>query len=222
MSSTAIILIIGTVFLLLAVLGSIKIQGSSLKGLNYKLRFPLGIFGLVLISIGVYLTAQTDKAQKASPIDSGLMNPEDGLKIEEKMKADLMLVTLNVELTTKAWDAFNLKDYKIAIEYADSCINTFEFEAIEIQKRLEKEKEPIPIEGKPTSEEEKQKILSRGPLNDVASCYWIKGLSHKYLGQKAKANEAFKNLTAFKYALTYDNRYNGFWSPANKASAHIE
>ena len=54
MSTEVVIIIIGAVFILLAIVDSIKINDSSLGLINAKLRVPLGIIGVLLLIYGGY------------------------------------------------------------------------------------------------------------------------------------------------------------------------
>lgn len=54
MSAEIVIIIVGAVFILIAILDSIKIKDSSLGLINTKLRIPLGVIGVLLIIYGGY------------------------------------------------------------------------------------------------------------------------------------------------------------------------
>jgi tetratricopeptide (TPR) repeat protein len=127
--------------------------------------------------------------------------------------------TLNVELTTAAWDAFNKKDFARAIANADKCISEFRGAADREQNSLEKAGTLSPPTGK-VSNEEKTLILSRGLLNDVATCYYIKGRSAQELGRRDEAMDAYKAATKYTYARCWDPQ-GWFWAPAEAAQDRL-
>jgi len=54
MSSELIILIIGAVIILITIIDSIKVKGSSLDLIDVKVKIPLAVFGILLIFYGAY------------------------------------------------------------------------------------------------------------------------------------------------------------------------
>ena len=95
MSAEIVIIIVGAVFILIAIGGSIKIKDSSLDLINTKLRIPLGIIGVILIIYGGYsygavnLQGQIEqvevenKKQIEFPIESvQVISPVDGDSVE--------------------------------------------------------------------------------------------------------------------------------------------
>ena len=126
---------------------------------------------------------------------------------------------LNVRLTSQAWDGYNKADYEIAIAKADECIEEFRGAADREQTQLEKDRVPLPPKGS-VSEQEKKVIFARGLLNDVATCFYVKGRSAEKLGRKEEAKQAYLAASKYTYARTWDP--NGwFWSPAEAASDHL-
>src|SRR5205823_15016735 len=99
--------------------------------------------------------------------------------------------SINERLTTEAWDAYVAHDYEAAIRKADECIDKFESRADELQKELDDGKVKVPEN--PEDEKEKREIFKRGPLNDVATCFFIKGEAHLKLGQSDKSPEGKKH-----------------------------
>lgn len=87
-------------------------------------------------------------------------------------RALLPPLPLNVQLTSAAWDALNKMDYTTAVAKAQECIETFEGQAIREQEALIANGSPPPPTGA-VSDDEKRLVLSRGALNDVATCYFI-------------------------------------------------
>ncbi len=117
---------------------------------------------------------------------------------------------LNTVLTNQAWEAYNRRDYKAAIESADKCINEFLGSAMREQEELVAKKTPLPLVG-PVSNKEKQVIFARGLLNDVATCLYIKGRSLEAEGQKEQAVKAYKATAKYTYARCWDTQ-GWFWS----------
>jgi hypothetical protein len=121
----------------------------------------------------------------------------------------------NARLTSEAWDAFNKKDWMTAIGKADECIKQFRDMADDEQKQLESSKASVPTGT--VSKSEKDQIMKRGPLNDVATCFFIKGQAEEALGHTAEARQAYEAAAKYTYARCYD----GFWCPAEGASTRL-
>ena len=121
----------------------------------------------------------------------------------------------NVQLTSKAWDNFNKDKYEKAITYAEKCINEFRSAADREQRELENAHAPLPPKGK-VSDQEKEKIWARGLLNDVATCFYIKGRSAENLGRIEEAKQAYQVASRYTYARCWDPK-GWFWSPAEAA-----
>lgn len=124
--------------------------------------------------------------------------------------------SLEVRLTKEAWDAYNKKDYIIAISYAEECINEFEGGADRKQEQLEQENAPRPPTGK-VSKQERERIFVNGLLNAVATCFYIKGRSEEALGQRNEAITAHQAASRYTYARCWDKRTKTFWSPSEAA-----
>jgi tetratricopeptide (TPR) repeat protein len=127
--------------------------------------------------------------------------------------------SLNVELTTKAWKAYNNADYNKAISYAEKCINEFRGAAKREQEQLEMKKVPLPPTGK-VSDQERKLIWAKGLLNDVGTCFYIKGRSLEELGQKEEAKKAYQNAAEYTYARCWDPK-GWFWDPSEAASDRL-
>ena len=102
---------------------------------------------------------------------------------------------------------------------ATECVDTFEAQAIRDQTAFTDSGSPSPPVGA-VSEAQKQAILSRGALNDVATCYYIMGQAAERLGRTDEAIEAYRGAEQFPDARTYDPR-GWFWSPTQAASDRI-
>jgi hypothetical protein len=124
---------------------------------------------------------------------------------------------LNVQLTNAAWDAYKKGDFGGAIASADKCIQKFKAGADKEQKELGAKSPPTGA----VSDEEKAVIFTHGVLNDVATCYWIKGSSAQKLHNTHVAKEAFTAVTMYPSARTWDPK-GWFWSPAEDASNRLQ
>lgn len=127
---------------------------------------------------------------------------------------------LNVQLTSQAWDAFNKDDYERAIVNAKKCINEFRGSAEREQKKLEMNKVDLPPTGK-VSNKEKEIILARGLLNDVATCFYISGRSAENIKRKEEAKQAYEAASKYTYARCWDPK-GWFWSPSEAALDRLD
>ncbi len=126
---------------------------------------------------------------------------------------------IHAQLTVKAWKALDKGNYSKVIEKTDGCINQFGTQAEREQKSLTQDGTPQPRNSGFT-EDEKRLTLSRGVLNDVATCYFIKGQALEKLDRVNDAKEAYKKAQDFPHARTWDP--NGwFWSPAEASSDRL-
>jgi hypothetical protein len=126
------------------------------------------------------------------------------------------------QLTIEAWQKFNKPDYKAAIAKAEECIDKFKDDADEKQDELKKKNTSEP----PTdtfSDSERNEIVKRGPLNDVATSFFIIGQSEEELYKHDKdpqhiqrAKDAYTQACRYTYARTW-NAKGFFWSPSRKA-----
>lgn len=116
----------------------------------------------------------------------------------------------NTVFTREAWEAYNRRDYKAAIESADKCINEFLGRATREQEELEAKKVPLPPVGA-VSNQQKQATFKRGLLNDVATCLYIKGRSLEAEGRKTEAVKVYKETAKYTYARCWDPQ-GWFWS----------
>jgi len=113
-------------------------------------------------------------------------------------------------MTTKAWQAFTAKNYDEAIAAADKVIATFGDAALKIQAATTTA---------PTTNEAK---FALGPLNDVGTSYYIKGMALEATGKKPEAVAAYKMVVEkMPMALCYDPK-GWFWSPATGAREKLE
>ena len=125
----------------------------------------------------------------------------------------------HVQLTAAAWDALNSGTFERSIAKADKCIEKFVEVAKKEQQELENHKTPKPPTGTVT-EEEKATVLHRGPLNDVATCYYIKGRALEALKRMEDAKRAYDAARRLTYGRCWDPK-GWFWSPSEEASERL-
>jgi hypothetical protein len=112
-------------------------------------------------------------------------------------------------LTTKAWEAFTSKNYADALAYTAKCIELYSAQAKEMQNSLE-------------SKAPAETAASLWALNDVGTCYYIRGQVFEAQGKSAEALAAYKKLVnEFSFAQTWDTK-GWFWSPADAAKQRIK
>lgn len=126
---------------------------------------------------------------------------------------------LNEQLTVAAWDCLNRENYSCAVDKSQECVGTFELQAIQIQDKLTGGNIPLPPTGI-VSADDKRLILSRGVLNDVATCYFILGQAYEKQGNIPEAKSAYKAVQQFPHARTWDPK-SWFWSPSEVAYAYL-
>lgn len=128
------------------------------------------------------------------------------------------------KLTTKAFRAWDKKDYQKAIDYSQECIDEFLPAAKDLQKQFDPngtKAESLPPTGKVDGKKEREVVFALGPLNDVATCYWIKGRSAEKLELDEEAKKAYENAAKLTGARCWD-KGGWFWSPANDAAGRLE
>ena len=107
-------------------------------------------------------------------------------------------------LTVKAWEALLAKDYEAALAYTDECIKLYEEEAIFQQSQL-------------TDFAPKELAFDYWALNDVATCYFIRGEVYQELDELDKAREAYQTIIdKLGFAQCWDPK-GWFWKVAEGA-----
>lgn len=110
-------------------------------------------------------------------------------------------------LTTKAWEALGRGDIDATLTYVNKCISMYEAEAKAMQASLSGFVPTEPREG----------VFEYWALNDVGTCYFIKGEALLKRGDTAGAKAAFDTVVnQFGYAQCWDTR-GWFWKPADAA-----
>jgi hypothetical protein len=139
----------------------------------------------------------------------------------------------NQRMTREAWEPYNVDNFDKAIEKADECIHEFHREAERLQAELNKTPGTPPPVGRVIDDAAREEIFSRGPLNDVATCYFIKGEAYTKLSRRAEgkqktkylaeATKAYEEAAKLKYARCWDPKPPGFfWDPASKANDALD
>ena len=146
----------------------------------------------------------------------------------------IVFMFINVSLfseeqtVTDAWNAYNNKNYELAIKHANECIELFSRDAENIQNNLIANKVRVPPVGT-VSTADKTLIFNFGLLNDVATALFIKGRSAEYLyfnninintKYKMIAENAYNELKKYQYGRTWDPK-GWFWSPYETAMKRI-
>lgn len=120
-------------------------------------------------------------------------------------------------MANSAWGMLNEKRYEDAIEAADLCVITFEEEANRIQDDLTEKAVPEPTPSQIRLESERDEVFSRGLLNDVAACYYVKLAAATALEESSDyLCEVYRSLSRYSHALVWDPR-GWFWSPVTAA-----
>ena len=114
----------------------------------------------------------------------------------------------SVTLMVKAWDALGAGEYADAVAYTEKCSELYEEEAKKMQASLS-EKAP------------KGKEHDYWALNDVGTCYFIRGEALVKLNKNAEALEAYTVVAdQLYYSQAWDPK-GWFWSPASAAKQKI-
>ena len=125
---------------------------------------------------------------------------EDGLDY-----GDFTSVTLQV----KSWDALGEGKYEEAVKYTEKCTELYEEKAREMQASLS---------AKPATDD----VHDFWALNDVGTCYFIRGEALTKLRRNAEAIAALKVVRdELYYAQAWDPK-GWFWAPADAAYPRIE
>lgn len=128
-------------------------------------------------------------------------------------------VSLNQALTTAAWGHFGAQEYEAAIAKAEECIEMFHVQADSVQAELTNNQVPFP-QSIPATEKEREEIVLRGRLNDVATSYFIIGQAYERLGNEAQAMEAYRAADALKHAMAWDPK-GWFWNVSGAAADRL-
>ena len=112
-------------------------------------------------------------------------------------------------ITTKAWEASTAGKHAEVDGYTAKCIELYEAKALEMQKSL-------------TEAAPKEKAAEYWALNDVGTCYYIRGLSKEARGDKKAAIADYKTLVEkLSFSQCYDTK-GWFWKPADAAKDKVK
>jgi tetratricopeptide (TPR) repeat protein len=112
-------------------------------------------------------------------------------------------------ITTKAWEASTAGKHAEVDGYVAKCIELYEAKALEMQKSL-------------TEAAPKEKANEYWALNDVGTCYYIRGLSKEARGDKKAAIADYKTLVEkLSFAQCWDTK-GWFWKPADAAKDKLK
>jgi len=112
-------------------------------------------------------------------------------------------------LASKAWDALRSKDYEGVNVYANKCSELYKAKAMVMQSSLT---------DFPAASHE----VEYWALNDVGTCYYVKGMAAKEQGKLEEAKEAFNAvINDFSYSLCWDPQ-GWFWKPAQGAKDQMK
>ena len=115
----------------------------------------------------------------------------------------------SVTLQVKAWGALGEGEYADAVKYTEKCSELYEDEARKMQASL-------------TAKPPTDKVHDYWALNDVGTCYFIRGEALVKLNRNAEALAAYKVVTDdLYYAQAWDPK-GWFWAPADAANNKIE
>jgi len=114
-------------------------------------------------------------------------------------------------LTGKAWAALNSDDMAAVDAYTKKCIELYADKALEMQASLTE----YPWESQ-------EKIFSYWALNDVGTCYFIRGEAFRKAGKTEEALAAYRKVVnTYSYAQCWDPQ-GWFWKPKDAAEQKIE
>jgi hypothetical protein len=113
-------------------------------------------------------------------------------------------------LTAKAWDALGRHDLDAALTYVNKCISMYEAEAKKMQASLS----AFP------ANEPKEETFRYWALNDVGTCFFIKGEILKQKADSKGATEAYGKSAELSYAQCWDPK-GWFWRPGEAAKQKI-
>ena len=169
---------------------------------NYlKLIFCL----LIVMQAGLACGQQKPGVEKSEKVQQGDSSPIGSgtvLRLESETVLD------SGGLTLKAWEALGKKDYQAVRAYTQKCIDLHQEEARKQQKSLANFPTP-------------DKQSAYAALNNVATCYFIRGEALMQQNKQPEAKEAFQLIiNNFGFAQYWDPR-GWFWKVAEKSQQSI-
>lgn len=156
----------------------------------------------VLLGLGLTGPASSAEPIAAAPTPSGMQRKT--VAVAALDYGDSTSQTL----TIKAWDALNAGEYAAADAYASKCIELYESKAQEQQAAL-------------TDFAPKESAFDQWALNDVATCYFIRGKAAVAQGRLTEAQALFGTvINDLGYAQAWDPK-GWFWKVAEGAKDQI-
>ena len=121
MSAEMVIIIVGTVFILISIIDSIKTKGSSLGLVNTKLRIPLGIIGVLLIIYGGYSYGTYSLPGQIEQVDVGkklpIQYPIENVQVISPVEGDSVKCRI---LTMGVYPSSHDKDIWVLLKPSDN------------------------------------------------------------------------------------------------------
>lgn len=115
----------------------------------------------------------------------------------------------SMTLQVKSWDALGEGKYEHVLKYTEKCAELYEEKAKEMQASLDK---------KPSAKD----VNDYWALNDVGTCYFIRGEALTKMKREKEALAAYMVLAEdLYYAQAWDPK-GWYWSPVDAAYPKIE
>jgi len=115
----------------------------------------------------------------------------------------------SVTLLVKSWGALDEGQYEDAVKYTEKCAELYEEEARKMQASL-------------SAFPSKDVVNEYWALNDVGTCYFIRGEALMKLGRRTEALAAYKVVRdEFSYSQAWDPK-GWYWSPPLVAEGKID
>lgn len=115
----------------------------------------------------------------------------------------------SVTLMVKAWDSLGEGKYATAVKYTEKCAELYEERAREMQASMSSKAAP-------------EKVNDYWALNDVGTCYFIRGEALTKLRKYKEAMAAYKVVRDdLYYAQAWDPK-GWHWSPSDAAYPKVE
>lgn len=115
----------------------------------------------------------------------------------------------SVTLQVKAWDALGNGQHENAVKFTQKCSELYEEQARKMQASLKAT--PAPDD-----------VNKYWALNDVGTCYFIRGEALMKLGRKDEALAAYKVVVDELYFAQAWDPKGWYWAPADAAYPKVE
>ena len=126
-------------------------------------------------------------------VADGAKNKIQGIQNGEIFKFDFGDYS-SLTLTVKAWKALEASDLEGVVVYTNKCIELYYAKALEQQKSLSN-----------YASGSNEEIAKHWALNDVGTCYFIRGSAFEKAGDKEEARKAYQVvLDKFRFAQCWD------------------